>query len=722
MYSRFPLARGSFLSTLILPFLLVLVCAGVTACGDRSESTDSSTTSVGDPDDPYIWLEEVDGDRALAWVSEQNEHSLDRLQSDPRYETIRDEALALYEASDRIPYGSYFGGQVHNFWQDEDHVRGIWRRATLESYTTANPAWETVLDVDALAEEEGENWVYKGRSCLPPEYRLCLVNLSRGGGDAVVIREFDAVTKSFVEDGFVVPEAKSNVSWIGENAVFLGTDFGEGSLTSSGYPRTVRVWNRGTPLADARQIAEADSSYVSIGGFVTWRPEGATRFVQSTPQFYKSELFWVNDEFEPIRVPLQEDARFSGLMGDRLLVLLRSDWEVDGTTFPSGSLVALSLPESVRTGTPSEVELIMAATDRSAIRGVSVTRDAAFVSVLEEVTGSVLQLTRTADGWDLEPVDLPANGNVSLTSTDAFSDVVMASFQSFTIPNRLYLMRDGVEPTVIKSLPDRFDASGFVTEQQFATSADGEKIPYFIVRPADLPLDGTAPTLLYGYGGFEVSLTPSYASPGTIAWLKQGGVYVLANIRGGGEFGPRWHEAALLENRQRAFDDFIAVGEDLVAKGITSPEHLGISGGSNGGLLVGAVITQRPDLFGAVVCAVPLLDMLRYHKLLAGASWMAEYGNPDDPEMRAVIEAYSPYQNVRPDVEYPEIFFWTNTRDDRVHPGHPRKMVARMQEQGHPVLYYENTEGGHSAGANLRQAATTSALTTVYLLQQLKDD
>ena len=719
MYSRFPLARGSILTALTLPSFLVLGFAGVTACGDRGATTESSTVSQ---DDPYIWLEEVDGDRALAWVSDQNEHSLERLQSDERYEPLRDEALAIYEASDRIPYGSYFGGMVHNFWQDQDNVRGVWRRTTLDSYATDSPEWETVLDVDALAEEESENWVYKGRSCLPPEYAKCLVSLSRGGGDAVVTREFNAVTKSFVEDGFFVPEAKSRVSWIDENTVFLGTDFGEGSLTSSGYPRTVRVWNRGTPLADSRQIAEADTSDVSIGGFVTWRPEGATRFVQRTPQFFKSELFWLNDDFEPIRVPLQEDARFSGLMGDRMFVLLRSDWVVGGTTFPSGSLVALSLPESVRTGEPSEVELIMAATDRSAIRGVSGSRDAAYVSVLEEVTGSVLRLTRTADGWNLEPIDLPANGNVSLASTDAFSDVVMASYQSFTIPNRLFLTRDGTAPRVIKSLPDRFDASGFVTEQHFATSADGEKIPYFVVRPADLPFDGTAPTLLYGYGGFEVSLTPSYASPGTIAWLKQGGVYVLANIRGGGEFGPRWHEAALLENRQRAFDDFVAVGEDLVAKGITSPEHLGISGGSNGGLLVGAVITQRPDLFGAVVCAVPLLDMLRYHKLLAGASWMAEYGNPDDPKMRAVIEAYSPYQNVSPDVEYPEIFFWTNTRDDRVHPGHPRKMVARMQEQGHPVLYYENTEGGHSAGANLRQAATTSALTTVYLLQQLKDD
>ena len=698
--------------------LLALLPIVTISCGDGSSPpvTDAPTA-----DDPYVWLEEVDGEEALAWVADRNEASLARLEGDPRYEELRQQALAIYEASDRIPYGSYFGGYVHNFWQDEDNVRGVWRRATLDSYASDTPAWETVLDVDALAAEESENWVYKGRSCLPPEYRRCLVRLSRGGGDAVVVREFDAVSRSFVDDGFFVPEAKSDVSWIDENALFVGTDFGPGSLTTSGYPRTVRVWERGTPLSAARQIAATDSTHVSIGGFVSRQPEGDNRFVQVTPAFFRMELYWLNDEYESARVPLQEDASLRGQLGDHLLILLRSPWTVEGVTYPEGSLLSMNLPESLRSGTASGVELVLAPTDRMSVRGVSESKGAAYVSVLDEVTGSLLRLDRAGDRWRLTPVDLPANGSLSVTSADPFSDVVMVNFESFIVPDRLYLLRDGREPRVIKSLPDRFDASGFVTEQKFATSADGERIPYFVVRPADLPFDGTAPTLLYGYGGFEVSLTPSYAGPGTIAWLQNGGVYVLANIRGGGEFGPRWHEAALLENRQRAYDDFIAVAEDLVASGITSPEHLGISGGSNGGLLVGAVTMQRPDLFGAVVCSVPLLDMLRYHKLLAGASWMAEYGNPDDPSARAVIEKYSPYQNVRPDVEYPEIFFWTNTRDDRVHPAHPRKMVARMMEQGHPVLYYENTEGGHSAGANLRQAAQTSALTTVYLLQQLAD-
>ena len=723
MDTRNPSARGS----LYLPTALCLVVAfatgGLTSCGDGADSPASSNTSdiSSTAADPYTWLEEVNGEEALAWVSERTERSLDRLQGDPRYEELYAEALTIYEASDRIPYGSYFGGHVHNFWQDEENVRGVWRRTTLASYASDEPAWETILDVDALAKDEQENWVYKGRSCLAPEYRYCLVRLSRGGGDAVVVREFDAENRAFVEDGFFLPEAKSNVSWIDENTLFVGTDFGEGSLTSSGYPRTVRVWERGAELTDARQIAETDSSYVSISGYVSREPGHSTRFVQATPAFFRTELYLLDDEYEATRVPLQEDASFRGQIGDRSLVLLRSDWTVDGETYPVGSLVSVGLTESARTGSPAQVELVLAPTDRMSIRGVSQSDGVAYVSILDEVTGSLLRLTRSDAGWQLDPVELPANGSLSVTSANPFSDVVMVNFESFIVPDRLYLLRDGSIPRVIKSLPDRFDASGFVTEQRFATSADGERIPYFVVRPADLVMDGTAPTLLYGYGGFEVSLTPSYASPGTIAWLQNGGVYVLANIRGGGEFGPSWHEAALLENRQRAFDDFIAVAEDLIAGGITSPEHLGISGGSNGGLLVGAVTMQRPDLFGAVVCAVPLLDMLRYHKLLAGASWMAEYGNPDDPEARAFIEEYSPYQNVSPDIDYPEIFFWTNTRDDRVHPGHPRKMVARMEEQGHPVLYYENTEGGHSAGANLRQAATTSALTTVYLLQQLAD-
>ncbi|MCL7983986.1 MAG: S9 family peptidase, partial [marine benthic group bacterium] len=534
MDARHPSARGS----LYLPTALCLVVAfatgGLTSCGDGAETTNPSTTSdvSSEAADPYLWLEEVDGEEALAWVSERNERSLARLEDDPRYDAFYSEALAIYEASDRIPYGSYFGGHVHNFWQDEEYVRGVWRRTTLASYASDEPAWETVLDVDALARDEQENWVYKGRSCLAPEYRRCLIRLSRGGGDAVVVREFDARERAFVEDGFYLPEAKSNVSWIDENALFVGTDFGPGSLTSSGYPRTVRVWERGTELSDARQIAETDSSYVSISGFVSREPGRTTRFVQATPAFFRTELYVLDDDYEASPIPLQEDASFRGQMGDHLLVLLRSDWTVDDETFPEGSLVSIGLTESARSGVPTDVELILAPTDRMSIRGVSLSDDVGYVSILEEVTGSLLRLTRSDTGWQLDPVRMPENGSLSVTSANPFSDVVMVNFESFIVPDRLYLLGDGSAPRVVKSLPDRFDASGFVTEQRFATSSDGERIPYFVVRPVDLALDGTAPTLMYGYGGFEVSLRPTYASPGTIAWLQRGGVYVLANIRG----------------------------------------------------------------------------------------------------------------------------------------------------------------------------------------------
>jgi prolyl oligopeptidase len=720
--------RFPFIDDRWVPFLLtaLLALAFTTACGAPSASPDSAAEPgpvavAGADDDPYIWLEEVDGEEALAWVAEQNAASLPGLEGDPRFVELEAEALALMEASDRIPYGSYFGGYVHNFWRDENHVRGIWRRTTLDSYATDDPGWETILDIDALADAESENWVYKGRSCLPPEYNICFVNLSRGGGDAVVIREFDVESRSFVEDGFMLPEAKSRISWIDENTVFVGTDTGEGSLTSSGYPRTVSVWERGTPLSDARLIAEANEGDVAIGGYSVIRPEGKEMFIGRTPAFFKSELFHVGEDLKPVNIPLQEDASFRGLFGDRMLVTLRSDWEIGGETFAKGTLVSLSLAGTLESIEPADVDLVYAPSDRGSIRSVSPTRDELYVGILEEVTGTLLRVRRTGDAWDIQKVDMPANGTVSTTSADDFSDVAMINYESFLVPDRLYLVQGGNKPRVIKSLPERFDASGFITEQRFAASSDGERIPYFLIRQSDLPMDGNAPTLQYAYGGFEISLTPSYVSPGTIGWLKRGGVYVVANIRGGGEFGPKWHEAALLEKRQVAFDDMIAVSEDLIDSGITSPEHLGISGGSNGGLLVGAVAMQRPELYGAVVSAVPLLDMMRYHTLLAGASWMAEYGNPEDPEMRDVILAYSPYQSIRQDGDYPEIFFWTNTRDDRVHPGHPRKMVARMREQGHPVLYYENTEGGHGSGANLKQRAKTTALTNVYLMQRLTD-
>lgn len=681
----------------------------------------------GNMDDPYIWLEEVEGEAALKWVAEQNALSLPRLEGDARYEPLRAQAEAIYTSQDRIPYGTLQNDWVYNFWQDETHVRGILRRARLDSYKTDTPDWQTVLDVDALAEAEGENWVYKGRECLAPDFTRCLIDLSRGGKDATVMREYDLEKSEFIEGGFALAEAKGSIGWIDQDTLLVASDFGEGSLTTSGYPRSVRTWKRGTDINDAPNVFEIPAEETLVFASSIDRPEGSYPIIYRIPEFFSGEVL-IHRDGKNLSIPFPIDADFQGIMAGKALALMRKEWSpAEGVSFVPGSLVAIDLEASLAAGKAVNATAVATPTASRSINSVSIGRHHLLISFLDDVKGQLVEAAIGDDGWELAPVKLPENGTISISSRsgnlghDAFSGVAMINFESFLIPDTLYVMEEGGTPEPVKSLPARFDASNIVSEQHFATSADGTRIPYFILHGRDMAHDGSAPTLVYGYGGFEISRTPAYASPLTIGWLQAGGVYVVANIRGGGEYGPAWHQAALLENRQRAYDDFIAVAEDLIERGVTSSPHLGIRGGSNGGLLVGAVTMQRPELYSAVICAVPLLDMLRYHKLLAGASWMAEYGNPDIPEQRAFIEKYSPYQNIDPKAKYPEIFFWTNTKDDRVHPGHPRKMVARMKEQGHAVLYFENTEGGHGGGANLPQLARTTALQQVYLLQKLKD-
>jgi prolyl oligopeptidase len=674
----------------------------------------------------FVWLEEVRGERALAWVRDMNACSLPRLEGDERFEDIRAAAEKIYTAKDRIAYSRYFGGVVHNFWQDDQQVRGIWRRTSLQSYASETPQWETVLDIDALATAENENWVYKGYHCLAPDYRHCIVSLSRGGGDAVVSREFDTVAKRFVEGGFELPEAKTNLGWIDNDTLLVATDFGPGSLTTSGYPRLIRQWTRGTDIATSKVLLEGQKTDMAVAPVIIDRPEGSHIFLSLVPNFFMAEYWYLGIggriAEEKKKVPLPVDADFQGIFEGRLLALLRTDWKIEGgPTLRAGSLVAIDMAKSLNAGKPVDAKTILAPTDRIALKQVIIGKDSVLVSIMEDVNGVLVKMRPGQGGdWIRNTIELPEKGSIDVVTADSDSSVAMVNFESFLTPASLYLIEQNQAPRVIKSLPERFDATGFKTEQLFATSRDGTRIPYFVVRPRTLPMDGSTPTLLGGYGGFENSLTPTYMAALGAGWLKENGIFVIANIRGGGEYGPSWHQAALLENRQRAFDDFIAVAEDLVRQGYTRPAHLGIRGGSNGGLLVAAVTMQRPELFSAVLCAVPLLDMIRYNKLFAGASWMAEYGNPDVPKQRAYIEKYSPYQNVRPDTDYPEIFFWTNTLDDRVHPGHARRMVAKMASQDHPVLYFENTEGGHGGGANLRQEARTTALELIYLLQKLK--
>ncbi len=668
--------------------------------------------------DPFIWLEEVEGEKALAWVEENNKKSLGYLKAQPLYKELYEKNLKVYDSDERIPYVGQMGNYFYNFWKDASNQRGLWRRTTLEEYKKDNPNWEVVLDLDKLAEEEGENWVYKGSNCLYPEYKRCLLNLSRGGADATVVREFDIPSKSFVKDGFYLPEAKSSVNWIDLNTVYVGTDFGEGSMTDSGYARIVKEWKRGEPLEKAKTIFEGEKENVWVAAFVAHDKDKSYKLIYQGLTFYTSDIFLVTeDDLKKLDRP--KDSSFSGITNDQLLIELKSDWTVGGKSYPQAALLSININDYLA-GKTNFTEVLVPDANTS-ISGISSTKDYILINTLKDVA-SELYRYRFKDGkWSNEKIAMPALGSISVAGVSDQHNNFFINYNNFLTPSSLYYYDDtNADLSVLKSLPAFFDASPYKVEQHFATAKDGTKIPYFLVMHKDTKFDGKNPTLLYGYGGFEISLRPNYSATIGMDWLEQGGVYALANIRGGGEYGPRWHQAALKKNRHIAFTDFITVGEDLVANKVTSPRHLGIRGGSNGGLLVGTVATMRPDLFNAVVCQVPLLDMKRFNQLLAGASWMGEYGNPDNEDEWEYIKTYSPYHNVDKDTKYPKIFFTTSTRDDRVHPGHARKMVAKMQAQGHDVLYYENTEGGHGGASNNKQSASLQALIYTYLSDQLK--
>ncbi len=666
--------------------------------------------------DPFLWLEDVDGQKAMAWVKEQNARTEKELQAVPEYAPTLKKAMEIYDSKERIPYPSIMGSFVYNFWQDPEHERGIWRRATIASYRTSAPVWETVLDIDALNKAEGKQWVFKGGDCLPPAYARCMVSLSRGGGDAVEVREFDTTSKAFIPGGFFVPEAKSSVSWRDENTLWIGTDFGAGSLTTSGYPRIVKLWSRGAPLAAAATVFAGKAEDVASSGNSIFTPEGRYDVIQRSPAFFMSESYlMLGGRLVKIDIPL--DAALRGIFKDNILVSLRSDWTVGDTTYREGSLLAIALGDLLQ-GTRT-FAVLFEPSERVSLGGVASTRDRLLLATLDNVRSKLYRVALAAGAWSREEIVLPGLGTAGVVSASDDADVYFFSYEDFLTPDSLYYGAGGAVEKV-KSLPMFFPTDGINVAQYEATSRDGAKIPYFVVTPKGFIADGRAPALLYGYGGFEIPMVPGYSPLQGAAWLARGGVYVQANIRGGGEFGPRWHKAAIKENHIKNFEDFIAVAEDLIARKISSPRHLGIMGGSQGGLLVGGTFTQRPDLFNAVVCQVPLLDMQRFNKLLAGASWMAEYGNPDVPEQWAYIKTWSPYQNVKKDAKYPKVFFWTNTRDDRVHPAHARKMVAKMESLGHPVYYFENTEGGHGSGAVNKQRAHINALEYAYLWKMLR--
>jgi prolyl oligopeptidase len=673
-------------------------------------------------EDPYEWLEEVLGDKALEWVKARNAIVQNRMEGEPSFEQLRSDLLEILDSNARIPFVSKRGDYYYNFWRDKTNERGLWRRTTLEEYRKSEPKWEVVLDLDALGKTENENWVWKGASLLRPDYQRALITLSRGGADANITREFDLKTRSFVADGFELPESKGSVSWIDIDHLFVSTDFGDGSMTDSGYPRMAKLWKRGTPIEQAKLVYEGKQEDMSVGAVHDDSPGFERNFVTRNIAFYNDELFLVKNSGELVKIDAPNTASKS-VFKQYLLLELREAWTIDSKTYPAGSLLVSDFDRFLRGERAFEV--LFEPSANTALSSVTTTKDHVVINVLEDVKNRLYVLTPSTTEspvvWRREPlVGAPAFGTVNVTAVDSdeSNDYFMTSTDYLT-PTTLSIGTIGKVPEELKRLPHFFDSAGMQISQHFATSSDGTKVPYFMVAKKDLNLDGKNPTLLYGYGGFEISLQPNYSATVGRAWLTQGGVYVVANIRGGGEYGPRWHQAALKENRLRAYEDFAAVAKDLVARGVTSKQRLGIQGGSNGGLLVGNMITLYPELFEAGVCQVPLLDMKRYNKLLAGASWMAEYGNPDYPDQWAYIRKFSPYQNVQPSVAYPKVLFTTSTRDDRVHPGHARKMMAKMESQGHAVWYYENIEGGHGGAANNKQSAFMQALAYTFLKQEL---
>ena len=687
-----------------LAFILLL--GGCTATGPEQTVEE----------DPHLWLEEIEGEKQLDWVREQNARSLAELQGDPRYEPMYEEALAILTSSERIPEVALHGAHVYNFWQDDEHVRGLWRRAPIETYRANAPRWETLLDIDALAETEGENWIWHGYDCLGPDYVHCLVDLSRGGSDASVLREFSLDGKRFVDGGFSIPEGKNGAAWLDADTLLVAADWGEGR-TDSGYPRVVKRWRRGQAFDEAETLFEGEQADVAAGATVLRHSGEAFALIERAVTFYDSEYRWLRPGGELARLPLPDRVRLGGVFRGALLVWLQQDWEYQGAIYPQGALVSLRLEDL-------SAEMLFEPAANQSLSGVAAAKTSIVLTLLEDVAGKVLRL----DDGAQTPIGVPPNGVVRLAGATGGRDDFFLVHEGLTEPQMLLHVAADNRVTVAMRLPDFYDASGVTVEQHFATSKDGTRVPYFVMGRRDVLEAGPAPAVQYGYGGFLIPVLPLYyAEPsrpqhGALAgklWVSRGGVLVLSNIRGGGEYGPRWHEAALEQNRQRAYEDFFAIAEDLIARGVTTPEKLGAIGRSNGGLLMGVALTQRPDLYQAIDCGVPLFDMRRYNQLLAGASWMGEFGNPDIPDQWDYISKYSPYQKLEAGQPYPKVLFYTSTKDDRVHPGHARKAAARMAELGYDFYYYENIEGGHGGTANQEQLAMRTALEYAYFAHEL---
>jgi prolyl oligopeptidase len=714
-FSRRRAGAAARLAVALTGILVGMLCAAATA----KPGADGAAAAT----DPFLWLETVDGKRAMAWVRKENAKTLRVLEKDPRYGALYSQALAIAEARDRLPKPEFLGGDVYNFWQDADHVRGIWRTTTLAQYRTPQTEWTTVLDLDRLARAEKSNWYWSGIDCERPAERRCLVSLSDGGEDAVTVREFDLGTRQFVKNGFRLPKGKQGAAWLDTDTLLVCRDWGAGTMTTSGYPFVAKMVERGRPLSEAKLVFQGEPS--DVGTEVATLQDGSghrASLIVRHVTFFESEVYLLRPA-GPVRLDLPPKAEVSALVDGQLVVTLNQDWLAHGTAFAPGSLASINLASAYSDPQHVQPVLIYAPGPRESLGEVATTRSHLIVTTYENVRGRAAVYSRAAEGtWSRRALPLPDLASIDVASADARSDDAFLTVTGFLAPPTLWLADAATdEVQVAKELAAKFDATGHVVEQYEATSPDGTAVPYFVVRPRDMKLDGQNPTILTAYGGFQISKTPYYPAILGKLWLERGGVLVVANIRGGGEFGPAWHEAGLKTHRQRIYDDFTAVAEDLIARKVTSARRLGIEGGSNGGLLMGVAFTQRPTLWNAVDMQVPLLDMLRFEQIAAGPSWIGEYGSVAIPQERAFLASISPYHNLRPGVRYPLPLIWTTTKDDRVGPQHARKFAARLAEMGIPYLFYEVIEGGHAAGANLKETTRTRALEMTYYLRQLVD-
>jgi len=697
-----------------------LVCLALAAgfCA-HSQSSDSASDST----DKYIWLEDVHSPRAMEWVKAEDARSAKVFEADPRFTSYNEEALKVAEDPHRLPYPSLHGDEVYNFWNDEKNVRGLLRKTSLDDYAAAEPHWKTVLDVDALDREEKATWVYHGMNCLYPGDEYCIVDLSAGGEDASTSREFDIKEDKFVEGGFTSPHSKQESDWEDKDTLLISRDWGPGTMTKSGYPYIIKEWKRGTPLDSAKEIFRGEPDDIGVHGFVLHDAQGDRLDLFARDVTFFESRWWVKTPEGLKELAIPRKVNPVGMLAGRLLLELHEDWTPmpGGRTLSQGSLVSVRVDDTLRDPGHLTPVVVFAPTADEFLHGAATTRSHLIVVTLKHVLGRAYVYTPSGkDGWTTKALEVPDNSSINVVAASDTTETFFLSSQGFLTPPSLLEGNAGNGHLKLsRSQPALFDASQDTVEQLYATSKDGTKVPYFVVHRKGMAYNGQNPTLLSAYGGFEVSETPRYNSILGKLWLEKGGVYVLANIRGGGEFGPAWHEAGLKTHRQRIYDDFSGVAEDLIARRITSSRYLGIEGGSNGGLLMGVQMTQHPDLYHAIVIQVPLLDMLRFEKIAAGASWVGEYGSVSVPEERAFLEKISPYNQLKPDVKYPEPLIFTTTRDDRVGPQHARKFAAKMEEYHEPFLYDEITEGGHGAGGDLKQTARTFAEEYIYLAEKL---